>query len=71
MIDPHSAAEDLMEHSLPREQAERFAFVAWWIDRVGPITHAQLLVFLDPVFTEEQTEGLADIFWIISRKRWL
>jgi hypothetical protein len=38
---------------------------------VGPITHAQLLVFLDPVFTEEQTEGLADIFWIISLRRWL
>jgi hypothetical protein len=65
MIDPRSAAEDLMEHSFPREQAERLAFVAWRIDCVGPIRHEQLQVFFAESFEEKKAEVLAEVFvWV-------
>jgi hypothetical protein len=68
MIDPYAAADDLVQHNLPREQAERIAFVAWWIDRVGPIRREQLQAFFAESFAKKKTEALTDVFvWVQGR----
>jgi hypothetical protein len=61
MVDPHEAAEDLMQVGLGREQAERVAFVAWWLENVGPMRREQLQNFFAPCFGEKKTQALTDV----------
>ena len=61
MIDPHATAEDLMKLDFTRDQAERIAFVAFWIENVGPIRRHQLHLFFIESFSRKKTAALADV----------
>jgi len=61
MIDPYETAEDLEELGLSGDQAERVAFVAFWIENVGPIRRHQLHLFFAPCFSRKKTEALTDV----------
>jgi len=66
MIDPYAAADDLVQHNFPREQAEQIAFVAWWVENVGPVWRHQLHLFFVESFSRQKAEALADVFFAVS-----
>ena len=60
MHDPHKLAHDL-EELFDREEAERLAVVAWWIEHKGRLDQEDAEEFLAEVFTEEQARGIVEI----------
>jgi len=61
MVDPYETAEELVELGLSRGQAERVAFMAFWIENVGPVRRRQLHLFFAESFGEKKTQALADV----------
>jgi len=61
MVDPYATADDLVELGLAREQAERVAFMAFWIENVGPVRRHQLHRFFIESFGRQKTEALTDV----------